>query len=224
MLYLNTVTSELLKTLQKIKMEKQFDSYILVGGTALALQLGHRMSEDIDLFTLEKQDNEKCINFMMNNFDNIEIINNNDNILQLKNKDIKVDLVSARGKLIEEPVVDGNIKIASKKDIIGMKLLTIMERNRAKDYVDIAYLLQEYTLKEMFDIYKWKYNTDNIYNVKVALTDSGKINPYELYNIKMVKNDIELHNIYKFINENVKKYNEIEGIGKNIRNEREPIY
>jgi predicted nucleotidyltransferase component of viral defense system len=212
MLYLNTVASELLQTLHTIKMEKLFESYILVGGTALALQLGHRMSEDIDLFTLEKQDNEKCINFMVNNFENIEIINNNDNILQLKNKDIKVDFVSARGKLIEEPISDGNIKIASKKDIIGMKLLTIMKRTRAKDYVDIAYLLQEYSLKEMFDIYKWKYNTDNIYNVKVALTDSRKINPYELYNIKMIKNDIELHNIFKFINENVKKYNESESI------------
>jgi predicted nucleotidyltransferase component of viral defense system len=194
-----------------------FENYILVGGTALALQLGHRISEDIDLFTLEKQDNEKCIQFMRNNFENIEIINNSENIVQLKNKDLKVDFVSAKGKLIEEPIYEDNIKIAGKKDIVGMKLSTIMERKRAKDYIDIAYLLKEYELKEMFEIYKWKYNKDNIYNVKVALTDSAMINPYELYSVKMLKNDIEPHDIFKFINENVKKYNESEGIGKNSR-------
>jgi predicted nucleotidyltransferase component of viral defense system len=214
MLYQNTVTSEILRTLHRIKTDEIFENYILVGGTALALQLGHRISEDIDLFTLEKQDNDKCIKFMKDNFENIEILNNSENILQLKTKDIKVDFVSARGKLIEEPIYEDTIKIAGKKDIVGMKLITIMERKKAKDYIDIAYLLKEYELKEMFDIYKWKYNTDNIYNVKVALTDSAIINPYELYSVKMLKKDIEPHDIFKFINENVKKYNETEGIGK----------
>jgi len=217
MLCQNAVTSELLETLNRIKADNLFDDYILVGGTALALQLGHRFSEDIDLFTLQKQDNEQCIRFMKNNFENVEVISNNENILQLKNKDMKVDFVSARGKLMEDPVVNGKIKIAGKKDIIGMKLSTIMERKRAKDYIDIAYLLLEYNLKEMFDIYKWKYDTDNVYNVKLALTDTGGINPYELFGIKMIKNDIDLYNIFGFINEKVKEYNGNEGI-KNTKN------
>jgi len=186
----------------------------LVGGTALALQIGHRMSDDIDLFTLKKQDNEYCLRFMRNNFENIEVVNNSENILQVKSNGIKVDFISAKGKLIEEPVMDDIVKVASIRDIIGMKLITIQDRKKARDYIDIAYLLKYYPLKSMFNIYKWKYDTDNIYNVKVALTDTTKINPYELSTVKMLKNDIPLSGIFKVINESVKNYNIEEGIMK----------
>lgn len=50
-LYYNTISSKLMNALTKLMREKAFDSFRLVGGTALALQLGHRISVDIDLFT-----------------------------------------------------------------------------------------------------------------------------------------------------------------------------
>jgi len=54
--------------------------------------------------------------------------------------------------------------------------------------------------------YKTKYPQDNIDNVKKALCESEKINPYEWYIIKMIKNDIELVSIPQLLKNEVKKY------------------
>lgn len=50
-LYLNTVSDLLLTTLQVLMSTDVFSSFRLVGGTSLSLQLGHRASVDIDMFT-----------------------------------------------------------------------------------------------------------------------------------------------------------------------------
>lgn len=50
-LHYNTISPNLLSTLRKFMQDKTFKEFRLVGGTALALQLGHRISVDIDLFT-----------------------------------------------------------------------------------------------------------------------------------------------------------------------------
>jgi len=49
--YLNTVSDLLIDSLQKLMQIKELDNFRLVGGTCLSLQLGHRESIDIDLFT-----------------------------------------------------------------------------------------------------------------------------------------------------------------------------
>jgi hypothetical protein len=51
MLYYSTVNDLLKKSLHTLMDAKEFDSFRLVGGTSLSLQLGHRMSIDIDLFS-----------------------------------------------------------------------------------------------------------------------------------------------------------------------------
>lgn len=50
-LHYNTVSSLLLSTLQDLMTVSVFNDFLLVGGTSLSLQLGHRQSVDIDLFT-----------------------------------------------------------------------------------------------------------------------------------------------------------------------------
>ena len=62
MLYENTCSSELLNILRILQKDDMFKDYLLVGGTSLSLQLGHRTSVDIDLFTLNKQDNNAIKN------------------------------------------------------------------------------------------------------------------------------------------------------------------
>jgi hypothetical protein len=52
MLFKNTCPNELLNLLEILQKDILFKDYLLVGGTALSLQLGHRKSFDIDLFTL----------------------------------------------------------------------------------------------------------------------------------------------------------------------------
>ncbi len=50
-LYLNTVSNLLWKSLTELMKLNELETFRLVGGTSLSLQLGHRKSEDIDMFT-----------------------------------------------------------------------------------------------------------------------------------------------------------------------------
>lgn len=75
MLYYNTVNNILNSTLHKIMNEEVFSEFRLVGGTSLSLQLGHRISVDIDLFTDAEYgsiDFKKIENYLNNNFPFVE--------------------------------------------------------------------------------------------------------------------------------------------------------
>ena len=214
MLWKNTVAHELLDVLTNMQGNEIFGDFILAGGTALALQIGHRESKDIDLFTINKLDNAKCIKYFRETYNNVDIINDKENILQIMIGQLKVDMVSVKGIMIEPPRVEENLKMFGIKDIAGMKLLAIQQRKQAKDYIDIAYLLQEMSLEDMFDTYKIKNNTDNVYNAKCSLLDVNRVNPYTWSNIKMFRNDILISEIPRIFEIEIKKYNEKFGIGK----------
>jgi len=212
MLFKNTCPNELLNLLEILQKDILFKDYLLVGGTALSLQLGHRKSFDIDLFTLIKQDNNAIENKINLLFNENEIINNNENIFQVLINGIKVDFVSATGKLIEKPIIEDNFKICHYKDISGMKLNVINSetgRKKAKDYVDIAYLIDTLTLPVMFDIYKYKYDKTNILNVKKDLLDVSYINPYTWKDVIMIRNDILVSDVPKYIKSAVQDYNNL---------------
>jgi predicted nucleotidyltransferase component of viral defense system len=204
----------LLIILRQLQQELLFKDYILAGGTALALQLGHRHSDDIDLFAAHYQDNEIFLQYFNNHFENIEIINNNKNILQLKINNQLIDLISVTGNMLEMPITESGITMFNIRDIAGMKLSTIQTRKKAKDYIDLAYLLQSISLEEMFNIYKQKNKTDNIYNVKCALLDTASVNPYTWETVKMYKDDVYLSNIPNIFRDEINKYNQKHGIGK----------
>jgi len=158
----------LLKDLQKSKI---FSPYFLVGGTALALQLGHRVSDDIDLFTREDINKDEIIDFLNTNyFGNYQIRNSQNIIFQVSVNDIKVDFVKHNYTLIEDIKSEDGIKYLGKKDISAMKLMAVANRgNQAKDFIDIYYLLREISLKDMFEYYKQKYNQNDISPVKRSL-------------------------------------------------------
>jgi hypothetical protein len=123
--------------------------FTLYGGTALALQLGHRLSIDFDFFSNEKfnpKDLYKSIAYLKNSL----IIQEAENTLTcLVEKDKEEIQVSFFGDLdfvnkIEEPICAGNrITIASKKDVAATKMATILDRVSAKDYLDIHALLKD---------------------------------------------------------------------------------
>jgi len=221
MLFKNTCSNELLNLLEILQKDTLFKDYLLVGGTALSLQLGHRKSIDIDLFTLYKQDNNIIKNKIDLLFKNNEVINNSENIFQVLINGIKTDFVSATGKLMEKPIIENNFKICHFKDIAGMKLDVINSetgRKKAKDYVDIAYLIDALTLPVMFDIYKYKYNKTNILNVKKDLLDVRYINPYTWKDVIMVKNNIMASDVPKYIQSAVENYNKLYNNKKKIFN------
>lgn len=156
MLQKQTVVPELMELLKKIMSEKMFSDFNLVGGTALALQIGHRNSVDLYLFGNQEIDHDLFIR-LLNNFGNAEVSKSSKNILITEVAGIKVDFVNYQYTLLEKPIEIDGIRMVSKKDIAAMKLNAITGRGSKKDFIDLFFLLNEFSLKEMMGFYNQKY-------------------------------------------------------------------
>jgi predicted nucleotidyltransferase component of viral defense system len=210
---------ELFDLYYSIKNESMFQDYILGGGTALALQLGHRTSTDIDLFTANKKNNKDILNKLNEQYGTYFIVNITEPVLEVTIKNIKVDFITDKNNIIETPKTDEKITYFGKNDISAMKLRAILTRTKARDYIDIAYLLTTIPLNNMLDNYRKKYNQDDTAIIKIALLKCGNIPKNEWNeNIHMLKNDFPPENIPDIIEKEIKKHNNKYNIGnkKNI--------
>lgn len=156
MLHTQAVSKELLELLNKVVKSEALADFYLVGGTALALQIGHRLSVDLDFFgdcDLEELE----ITNILNRFNKVRIIKKSENILIYTVGSIKVDFVNYHYKWLSEPIVEDGIKLASMQDIGAMKLNAIAGRGSKKDFIDLHFLLERFSLRELIDFYKEKY-------------------------------------------------------------------
>ena len=171
MLQEGCVSEGLLRLLRKLQNEKIFKDYFLVGGTSLALQIGHRQSYDIDLFTQKKLNIPEITKYLKQNHGGkYQVLNSQSMIYQVMIDGIKVDFVHHPFELVEPPFHEKKVTFLGMKDIAAMKLYAIeISGNRAKDFVDIYFLLKDIPLKNMFKYYQKKYSTDNIFNAKRSL-------------------------------------------------------
>ncbi|MDR0301085.1 MAG: nucleotidyl transferase AbiEii/AbiGii toxin family protein, partial [Treponema sp.] len=189
-----------------LKKDKMFNDYILAGGTALALQLGHRTSTDLDLFTTHEQSNREILNKINEKYGQYFINSLQPSFLELFIKNIKVDVGQYKAKVLEIPKTIDGITLFGKKDLVAMKLNATLTRGKGRDFIDIAYLLNTYSLKEMFEIYKKKYETKNIDSLKISLKRCKAIPKDEwLIDIKMLKNDVDILKIPYLIDKELNK-------------------
>ena len=196
---------DLLKDLQK---EEALENYFLVGGTALALQLGHRMSDDIDLFTKNDINKDEIFNFLNENYYGEYQIHNIQNIiLQISIKGIKVDFAKYDYILLENVKSEEGIKYLGKKDISAMKLMAIANRgDQAKDFIDIYYLLKEISLKDMFECYKRKYNQNDISTVKRSLVYFDDVTESNWSSVTLLKDTLPMEKVKQAIVNEVNNY------------------
>lgn len=159
-------TLELIKQLQ----EKDYlYGFHLVGGTAIALMLGHRKSVDVDLFSDFSFDTAQLLENISADFD-FNLFFSSKNTLKGSIEKIQVDILAHRYPLISKPVTQENISMLSLPDIIAMKLNAIATSGqRAKDFIDIYYLLDNYSIVNMINFYKKKYSQYNEVNILKSL-------------------------------------------------------
>ncbi len=201
MLQTQTVVPDLLELLKKLMKESCFSNYFLVGGTALSLQMGHRNSIDIDLFGKQNIDYDLFID-VLNEYGKTEVTKNSKNILITEVNGIKVDFVNYNYPLLDNPIEIDGIRMVSKKDIAAMKLNAIAGRGSKKDFIDLYFLLNEFTLKEIMGFYNQKYTDGSEFLVYKSLNYflEAEIQPQP----KMFS-DFDWDNCKKTIIEEVKK-------------------
>jgi len=157
MLHYKTIHTKTLELLIAIQKKAIFKDLRLVGGTSLALQIGHRISIDIDLFGEINAGNLE-ITTNLKQIGKLKTIQqtNNINIYSLNN--IKTDIVNYPYPWLDDVLLKDRLLLASTKDIAAMKLAAITGRGSKKDFIDIYYLLKIYSLKQMIQFYEEKYN------------------------------------------------------------------
>jgi hypothetical protein len=205
----NSVRKPLWDLLKDLQKSNAFENYFLVGGTALSLQLGHRTSDDIDLFTGTDINKEEIFDFLNKKYTGKYQINNIQNtILQIAIDEIKVDFVKYDYNLIEEVKIEEGIKYLGIKDIAAMKLMAVANRGeQAKDFIDIYYLLKEMSLAEMFGYYKKKYNQNDINVVKRSLVYFDDVTDSNWASVKLLGEKLSVENIKSAIISEMNKYN-----------------
>jgi predicted nucleotidyltransferase component of viral defense system len=168
MLYYKTVepdTLELLRTLMRQTFLKQF---VLVGGTALALQIGHRKSVDLDLFTIQDFNSDELIVSLNKNY-NIQTISQYPQTLICNINGIKVDFIRFKYKFIRPVIEENGIRLLQIDDLAAMKLDAVTGRGRKKDFYDIYYLLKMYDLNKLFSLFLEKYPHQTTFHVAKSL-------------------------------------------------------
>ena len=138
----------------------------LVGGTALSLQLGHRMSVDIDLFTDAQYgtiDFDKIEKFLRNHYAYVDPgfgtqpgMGKSCLIGQDSDNAIKLDIYYT-DKFIQPELIIDEVRLATIEEIIAMKIDVIARGGRKKDFWDIHELIDTYSIEQMLSLHKQRY-------------------------------------------------------------------
>ena len=169
MLQLQTILPDTLELLKCLATQPEMQGLRLVGGTALALQYGHRQSVDLDFFGTPGTDQDELL-AMVERMGAYRLRNRTRNILQLIVNGIMVDIVDySQYPWIDEPVCWEGITLASPKDIAAMKINAVEGRGTKKDFIDIYQLLQHYSLEDLLAFYSQKYPNYSLFRALLSL-------------------------------------------------------
>jgi len=170
MLSYQTIQPNTLELLKRLMAEPLFNGTRLVGGTALAMQYGHRSSIDLDLFGTIEEDTDLTTEVLERIGPTVPG-KCSAHIKTYRVCGVKTDIVGYdRYPWIDEPVQEDGLRLASPKDIAAMKVNAILGRGSRKDFVDIYFLIQHYGLEQVMQFYKAKYPEYSEYRAMLSLT------------------------------------------------------
>lgn len=201
MLQTSAIDKATLGLVKNLLGNETFSDFFLVGGTALALQLGHRFSYDIDLFNQNEFDVTELEEYLMKSY-KFHLLKKSKNTLIGEIDGIKVDFITYKYPLIDKIIQEGNIRMFSIKDIAPMKLSAIAGRGIKRDFFDIYFILKEYSLDEMLDFFKKKYSQTEIFHVLKSLIyfDDAENNPSPVM-IKKTEWSVVKKTLQKIVND-----------------------
>ena len=146
-MYTEAISDPIWELLRRLNPIPDMTYSYLGGGTALALQLGHRRSEDLDFFVTEEfNDLSFKQNIQLERLDTL-VVNQTPNHIEMMIQSIKVDFVRERIPLKFPPKpIDPQthrLKMADSRDIARMKIISIGSRGSKKDFVDLYCLTRK---------------------------------------------------------------------------------
>lgn len=170
MLSYRTIIPNTLELLKRLSQEPFLKNCRLVGGTALALQYGHRSSIDLDFFGNYDIDGDEMLE-ILSSYGFVMKQQNSKLIKVFSINGVKVDIVNySRYPWLANPVEEDGLRLASPKDIAAMKIGAIEGRGSKKDFIDMYFLLQHFSLEEILNFYAEKFPNHSMYRALMSLT------------------------------------------------------
>lgn len=167
MLYWNTVNDLLKQSLLMLMEAPLFSDFRLVGGTALSLHVGHRMSVDIDMFTDVEYgsiDFASIEAYLLETFPYVHGdigglpgFGKSYLIGESKNNHVKLDVYYSQEKFIRPLVKKDRVRLASIDDIVAMKVDVISRGGRKKDFWDLHELMDDYPVSQMLQLHEERH-------------------------------------------------------------------
>lgn len=155
-MFTKTLFPDTIRALKLTSQIKTVKNSYLAGGTALALLLGHRLSEDLDFFTLEEFD-EKTLSQNLKKLPEFKEDGTAWRTVWGKIGDTKFSLFYYQYPLIKKTITFEGIQILQKEDIAAMKIHALEDRGTKRDFVDLYFLAKEFSLEQMLKFYDQKY-------------------------------------------------------------------
>ena len=164
MLHYKTVEPHTFSILEELMAMPELQDFSLVGGTALSLLYGHRMSVDLDVFSTKPFENSTITDSLKNKFLGKFILEQKQERFGIfcYIDGVKVDIIRHPHPLIRPELLIEDLRMFSIEDISAMKVQAILGRGKKKDFWDIAELLQHFSIKDFIQFHKEKYSTQNL--------------------------------------------------------------
>ena len=210
-----------MESFYKLSDIKELENCRLVGGTALSLLLGHRLSIDIDLFTdqgYHTLDFQKLLESLHRKFPYVETspidivgMGKMFYVGSSKENKVKVDVFYTEPFVGKEIFIEKGLPIASLEDIIPMKLNAVMSRGSRKDFWDLHEILERYSMEEILEMYENKFpyydiskeDIEKMYDFDKAENHIDSIVCLKGKIWDLIKSDIEF-SVKEFLQENKK--------------------
>lgn len=185
MLQTDTVAESMLELLKKLQAEPLLAGTRLVGGTALSLQIGHRVSEDLDLFSTEHIDSMRIQSLLIEKYNFIPSVIEDGTLIGFVGG-VKIDIIYHPFPWLEDAIEEDGMRIASMTDIAAMKMHVIINSGkRPKDFVDMAFLSMQYSYNQLKRLLLNRYPAYDPIMADKAVIYFGDIDENLIPNIKM---------------------------------------
>jgi hypothetical protein len=155
------IEAKTFRLIQELQTLPELKDFYLVGGTALALQLGHRSSIDIDLFSQSEFVGDAILSLLTKRY-RVEEIYRRESITIALINNIKTDFITHDYPHLDNPITEEGITFLGKADIAAMKLQAIIQNGqRLKDFIHIYFLLEHFSMNQMVEFFGQKYTYTN---------------------------------------------------------------
>ncbi len=144
--------------------EWQKDGFYLAGGTALALQIGHRTSLDFDFYVDHPFDPLTQVQKLSTPAKKIKVTTQKQDTLLAVVNNIQVSAFFYPYKKLKPLIKTEYMSLASLEDIAAMKLLAIAQRGKKRDFIDMFFLCQRFSLRDIIGFCEKKFPSFDPYN------------------------------------------------------------